>query len=97
MDLNPTVSQQTPFEAYRPSSRWFDEFRGLDANPRDAWRPIADKLDQLGQDGIRSRASEADRLVRESGANFRLSSDQRSRPWQLAIVPLVLDASDWTK
>ncbi|MGI9472759.1 MAG: circularly permuted type 2 ATP-grasp protein [Rubripirellula sp.] len=97
MDLNHTVSHQTPFEAYRPSNRWFDEFRGLDANPRDAWRPIANKLDQLGQDGIRSRASEADRLVRESGANFRLSSDQRSRPWQLAIVPLVLEAADWTK
>ena len=42
-------------------------------------------------------ASEADHLVSQSGANFRVrGTDARlPRPWQLAITPLVVGKSEW--
>lgn len=97
MDANPAVSPQLPFEEYRSNQDWFDEYQDHTGKPRPCWEPIASKLDQLGRQEIVSRAAEADRLVRESGANFRLSSDQESRPWRLAIIPLVLEANEWAR
>ena len=42
-------------------------------------------------------AAEARHMVHESDANFRMISDQQSRPWKLAIVPLAMDSTDWSR
>lgn len=87
------------FADYLPEPERYDEFRSSDGNVRPVWQPIVESFDQLGTAGMQAATLEVDRLVRESGANFRVSSaaEPASRPWQLAATPLVLDDSMWEK
>jgi uncharacterized circularly permuted ATP-grasp superfamily protein/uncharacterized alpha-E superfamily protein len=96
METPTAPTKPTPFAAYRSIGR-YDEFCAADGSVRKAWKPIAEALDQLGLRGIDQCAREAARLVRESGANFHEMRDEQLRPWDLAIVPLVLDASNWRR
>ncbi len=79
----------------RPSERRYDEYRDASGGTRPAWKEIGPALDRLGFEGLRIRATEANNMVHESDANFRVISDQQSRPWHLAVVPFVLDAECW--
>lgn len=99
MELNLTESSHAPFAQYQPLSGRYDEFVSAGGNESGVWQPIAQYLDRLGAHGIQACASEAERLVHESSANFQLTGDESetSRPWQLAIVPLVLEAATWTR
>ncbi|MEM8670268.1 MAG: circularly permuted type 2 ATP-grasp protein [Planctomycetota bacterium] len=86
----------SPFAAYRATGG-YDEFCTTDGQMRPAWKKIAETLDRLGVDEIEQCAREASRLVRESGANFHEMRGEQLRPWNLAIVPLVIDAESWAK
>lgn len=96
MDLNSTLAPPTPFADYRPSNERYDEYLDGSGSPREMWRPIAAHLDRLGTSKLGSCAAEAERLVLESGANFRVTVDEQTRPWQLAIVPFVFDFKSWS-
>ncbi|OUW77839.1 MAG: hypothetical protein CBD74_11970 [Saprospirales bacterium TMED214] len=93
--LKPSPITAGPFAKYKSGEGRYDEYLTRDGKPRAAWRPIANYLDQLGQQGIDACAMEATQLVHESGANFRVTRDTKVRPWQLDIVPFVLDAKSW--
>ena len=98
MDLTRITSATTPFADYQPGAApRYDEFLGPDGQPRPAWSVIARGLDRLGNEGLKGRAAEAEHMVQDSDANFRVVSDHQARPWNLAIVPLVLDQANWTQ
>ena len=80
-----------------PESDQYDECRAADGSVRPAWKSLLSSLDELGPTGISTCSSEIERLVRESGANFQFSDiiKQPTRPWELATIPLVLDAQKW--
>jgi uncharacterized circularly permuted ATP-grasp superfamily protein/uncharacterized alpha-E superfamily protein len=58
---------------------------------------LFERLNELGREGIDHLSQETDRLVRLSGANFRVLENNlgRARPWQLAATPLTLAADQW--
>ncbi len=99
MELNSTAPPPAPFSDYQPASDRYDEYVSAGGSTGGVWQPVAAYLDRLGAQGIQACAAEAERLVRESGANFQVTGDgnEKSRPWQLAIVPLVLDGVSWDK
>jgi uncharacterized circularly permuted ATP-grasp superfamily protein len=95
LELNATSNQHDSlFATYMPVNKQYDEFRSNDGTVRPVWRSIIDSFNQMGHDGLQSVSAEVDRLVEESGANFHVSS---TRPWQLAVMPLVIDATMWAK
>lgn len=96
MDSPSSTSTAPPLADYQPAGR-YDEFCAADGTIRSGWKPIAEALNQLGWNGIGKCATEAERLVRESNANFHEMRGEQLRPWKLAIVPLVLDAKDWSR
>lgn len=98
MVLTRNTSATSPFADYRPTAAdRYDEFLGPDGRPRPAWNVIARGLDLLGTEGLRGRAAEAENMVQDSDANFRVVSDHQARPWSLTIVPLVLDQTSWSR
>lgn len=80
-----------------PGLDQYDECRDASGNLRTAWKPLITRLEAMGPSGMTKASAEIDRLVRESGANFHFSEivDQPARPWELAAVPLVLEAKKW--
>ena len=99
MKLNSTPPAPPPFANYHPKHSFYDEYLSAGGYKDGVWQPIAGYLDRLGSDRIQACAAEAERLVHQSGANFQITRDelQKSRPWQLAVVPLVLDDQTWGK
>lgn len=94
---SPSTQKPSLFAEYAPSETHYDEFRAPDGAIRSVWKPISENLNALGASGMHAAAVEADRLVRESSANFRapLGDQHVSRPWQLAVTPMVIDATRW--
>lgn len=80
-----------------PANHQFDEFRCADGSVRDGWQTISEHFESIGEAGIQRAATESDRLVRESSANFHMYGDlpAASRPWQLAITPMLIDSQTW--
>lgn len=100
MDLTPVSSASAPLvptltSQYVRSTLRYDEYSDSLGKLRPAWQVIGPALDRLGFEGLRVCATEATNMVHESDANFRVVGDHQSRPWHLAIVPLVLDADCW--
>ncbi|MDA8743294.1 circularly permuted type 2 ATP-grasp protein [Rubripirellula amarantea] len=95
--MTQVATNETLFQSYeaRPSS--FDEFKSHDGVVRPKWLHIREHFGKLGPSGIGDAMAETERLVRESGANFRAVQGDRQgiRPWRLNVVPLVLNESVW--
>lgn len=99
VELKSSPQSSAPFASYRSVEGQFDEYDCVKGEATNAWNPIAAYLDRLGRDGIQACSAEADRLVHESAANFQVTAEgpEKSRPWKLAIVPLVLEAKQWAE
>ena len=101
LNLTPpeTAPETAPFANYQSKHAIYDEYLSAGGYQDGAWHPIAGYLDRLGTQGIQACAAEAEHLVHQSGANFQITRDEleKSRPWQLAVVPLVLDSLTWAK
>jgi uncharacterized circularly permuted ATP-grasp superfamily protein/uncharacterized alpha-E superfamily protein len=95
--MTPVSSASTPLAQYQPDPSRYDEYLDPSGHRRPAWQVVGPVLDRLGFDGLRACAAEARYMVHESDANFRMISDQQSRPWKLAIVPLAMDSTDWSR
>lgn len=86
----------------RPLDR-FDETRARDGSPRPGWNVVLDWLGSLPADALSQRRHEIERQLRANGVGFspgRMSDDGApgdARPWPLDIVPMVLEARDWTR
>ncbi len=95
--MTPVSSASPPLAQYRPVQPRYDEYLDPGGHRRPAWQVVGPVLDRLGFEGLRTCAAEARYMVHESDANFRMISDQQSRPWKLAIVPMAMDSSDWSR
>ncbi len=95
--LNPTLTPTALFDQYRAVQPSFDECRTASGEYRPGWQSIAEFFDAAGPGGLKEFVAESDRFVRESGATFSAvgEAEDKSRPWQLSVVPLVFDAGSW--
>lgn len=104
MQSQSSMTATGPFAEYRERAAvadHFDEYVSDGRQYRPAASALADHFDGLGVSGMRGCATEAARLVQQSGANFRLAPSfqarSEARPWQLAITPLAMDAATWNQ
>jgi len=83
---------------YRAVPGRTDEYLGPDGTVRTRWKPVAAEMAGLGPSGLVARRSEVARLLRNEGATYNATWDNRSRrqPWSLDPWPLVLEEPEWT-
>ena len=80
-----------------PAPVRYDETRGPGGVRRPGWGIVLDRLDSLGRDGVLQRQHEIERQLRSNGVGFSpqgpFTAD--ARPWQLDLVPMVVEPADW--
>lgn len=65
-----------------------------DAQPH--WQRLTQSLRSLGAAALSGRASEARRLLHESGASYNVYRvDGERQPWPLDVAPLLIASDDW--
>jgi uncharacterized circularly permuted ATP-grasp superfamily protein/uncharacterized alpha-E superfamily protein len=82
---------------YSPRLPAFDEMMGADGRLRPHWQTLADTLDLLGPEEMRSRWEHGRRLIRENGVTHNVYGDGQgmARPWALDLIPLPIPAGQW--
>lgn len=66
--------------------------------PREHWKPLIDELHRLGNEELRHRTIEIQRLLRENGVTYSVYNDPNGlhRAWQLDPVPVLVGEHDWS-
>jgi uncharacterized circularly permuted ATP-grasp superfamily protein/uncharacterized alpha-E superfamily protein len=82
-------------EGYLPEPGAYDELWLGAPEIRPHWQPYLDAAAQLDLMQVRS---DIRRLLQENGVTYNVHGDPAGQPrdWQLDVVPLIIDESDWT-
>jgi uncharacterized circularly permuted ATP-grasp superfamily protein/uncharacterized alpha-E superfamily protein len=61
------------------------------------FRPLFEHLDQLGRPELARRWEKARHLLHENGVSYNVYGDPEGleRPWNLSLIPFVIDADEW--
>ncbi|GGD70033.1 circularly permuted type 2 ATP-grasp protein [Croceicoccus mobilis] len=59
------------------------------------WHAVASGLASAGQGNLSQVQSYLDRNVEDLGLAFRVTGDDRERPWPLAPMPILIGADEW--
>ena len=94
-----SVSPDALFADYAPLRGSYDECVGLDGAPRPAWKPLVQYIDSLGREAFEQMVAEGAAMARESGATYNVVAEEgeRTRPWELTFIPLVIQATAWNR
>lgn len=61
------------------------------------WKKLFTGLNNLGDEGLKSRQKDIDWLLAENGVTYNVYNDPKGlhRPWNLNVVPFLLHESEW--
>ena len=101
--LRPGGSSRVPSPAMArpahdlPAPARFDETLGPDRRRRPGWGIVLERFDALDRDGIVQRQHEIERQLRSNGVGFSPLGPftAEARPWQLDLMPMVVEPADW--
>ncbi len=89
----------------RQIENWIADYHALDGVPdefidsegvaRQHWVRFFVALARYSQREIAQRFATADRLVRETGASYRVYGETSERSWPLGRLPLLIDGAEW--
>lgn len=86
------------FEKYKQPSQAYDEAFTEDRAARPHWQYLLQRLQEMGNDGILGRQERAQRILREDGAIYDLTSDSSTpRIWSLDVLPNVMAHDEWSQ
>jgi uncharacterized circularly permuted ATP-grasp superfamily protein/uncharacterized alpha-E superfamily protein len=76
----------------------FDEMFDAAKVPRAHWRALLTNLQHEAPDMMRQRFEMVQRQVRENGVTYNVpaDADDRQRPWDLNVLPLILPHEEWS-
>lgn len=94
-----STTNQAIFADYSPLDDYYDECVGSDGATRLAWKPLVQYIDSLGREAFEAMVAEGSLLARESGTTYNAVEEEgeRTRPWELTFVPLVIQGSAWSQ
>lgn len=101
MNSNNATTQVTGpnglFDTYVAPAGVHDELHVDPSTVRSHWTGAVAGLSTIGPAELSRRSELAARLVRENGVTYNVygSPDENVRPWQIDIVPLIIDADEW--
>ncbi|ETX10501.1 hypothetical protein MUS1_14810 [Marinomonas ushuaiensis DSM 15871] len=91
MDEKPTLSSayDTPMNAY-------DEAFTEDRQPREHWKSLLQSMGNLNSEEMLDRQRRAQRILREDGATYNLTSDPLTPSvWSLDLMPNIIPTDEW--
>lgn len=84
-------------------NNYFNDFENYDEvlksnmtiNPN--WETLLNNVSEIGLDTLKDRQSDLDWLLAENGVTYNVYNDPNglNRPWNLNIVPFVIDQEEW--
>ncbi|MEM7560548.1 MAG: circularly permuted type 2 ATP-grasp protein, partial [Planctomycetota bacterium] len=91
------AEQSTNLTTYPLDASRFDACQIQAKELRSGWAPINEWVKSTGAAGLVDSEKQLQRLIRDNGATFSVDEDpeQQARPWNLAPLPMVIDASSW--
>lgn len=92
-DLLQGLSRWT--DGYAPLPGAADELIGEDGRPRPVWERLAGALGPMSPADLARGFGSAERHIREAGISYRVHGEAADRPWPVAHLPIVLDATEW--
>lgn len=96
--MQQTMSQASSALNYDRPNTFYDEVFGPDGQPQEHWRYLLEGLGSIGEAGLQERQRKAERILRDDGATYNISSDTESdRSWGLDPVPLLIGSEEWSR
>jgi uncharacterized circularly permuted ATP-grasp superfamily protein/uncharacterized alpha-E superfamily protein len=88
----------TVWSDYVPLPDVYDEMVRTDGSLRPHWQAFIDGLDRISGPVLAERWAAAERLLHENGLTYTVVAEMNEgllRPWELDVVPLIVDAGEW--
>ncbi len=81
-----------------PENR-FDELFAAPGVPRANWAKFYDVIRGASAGAINDMRAAAERQIRDSGVTYNVYADPlgHDRPWELDVLPLIIDAQEWAR
>ncbi len=82
---------------YRPAPGRFDALVDAKGQPRPGWALLLRELAALDPAEHAGQVAAARRLIRENGVTYNVydEAEGEARPWELDLVPYIIDAREW--
>lgn len=92
-----------PFEdlwkIYRCPASVYDEAFESPGRMRSHWLEFREGLRDIPPDEFARRTAQAESMLRDNGVTFDVfrEIDQQQRPWRLDLIPLIVEAREWSR
>jgi uncharacterized circularly permuted ATP-grasp superfamily protein/uncharacterized alpha-E superfamily protein len=85
------------FGAYSPDRRTFDEFRDQTGDAKAAWTQFANRIHELGREGLENSWKRGETMLRENGIAYNLlvGGPETERRWNLDPLPFLIYQDEW--
>ncbi|MDW7691084.1 circularly permuted type 2 ATP-grasp protein [Flammeovirgaceae bacterium SG7u.111] len=82
---------------YARSLFTYDEMMDERGEIREHWKPFHNVLKEFSEKDLSKRQKEINQLLRENGVTYNVynRSQEMDRPWELDLVPLIIQKADW--
>ncbi len=87
------------FDTYPLAADRFDEMLAERGKARPHWRGLVERLQSLSDQLLDRRADFVRDAIESDGVTYSVHADPKgtSRPWELDMLPLVLDGDEWER
>lgn len=77
----------------------YDEMLAAPGKPRAHWQRFADRLTALPDEAMNRREQFVRSAIEADGVTYNVYSDPKGvkRPWELDMLPLIIDADEWAR
>ena len=77
----------------------YDEMFTSNEEVKPSWKSLSEKLNDLGAEQLASRQVDIDWILSENGVTYNVYNDPQglNRPWNLNVVPFVLQETEWNR
>jgi len=92
-----SVKSRTGVWRYVPQEGHWDEALTPGGFPRRHWRDLLVALGRMGADQLARRWRNGQQLIQANGITYNVYGDPqgKERPWNLDLIPLVIDGREW--
>src|SRR5687768_5414705 len=77
----------------------FDELFAAPGEPRAPWSRLYAAISTASHGAIHEMRDAAERQIRDSGVTYNVYADPKGqdRPWDLDVLPLIIDGQEWAQ
>ncbi|MDO3694981.1 circularly permuted type 2 ATP-grasp protein [Wenyingzhuangia sp. chi5] len=94
-----TSNSNKLFKDYLSDIKNYDEVLKPNKEINQNWNALLENINTIGDDKLKNLQSEIDWLMVENGVTYNVYNDPNGlhRPWNLNIIPFVINEDEWTE